>query len=84
MEPDYVGYDVIVKDPLGWNGQRELLEEDARLGLQHLLKFIDARAWWIVRVDTEEVLVQGGEAIGHHPSEYGWTKEDGLLGLIYK
>jgi hypothetical protein len=85
MDPNELsGYDVIVRDTQGWNGQRERVEANARKVLDNLKSLPRARAWWLIDVKTNKVLVEGGEGIGHHPSEYGYDPKKGLSSLFYK
>lgn len=85
MDPDQLnGYDVIMRDSQGWNGFRERVESRAREALDDLKSLPRARAWWLIDVKTNKVLVEGGEGIGHHPSEYGYDPGKGLVSLFYK
>lgn len=85
MDPDeLIGYDVIMRDAKGWNGGREQTEKAARQHLDELKSLPRAKAWWLIEVRTNKVLVEGGEGVGHHPSEYGYDPEQGLASLFYK
>jgi hypothetical protein len=85
MDPNVLsGYDVIMRDDRGWNGQRERMEASARKSLEEMKSLPRARAWWLIEVRTNKVLVEGGEGVGHHPSEYGYDPEQGLASLFYK
>lgn len=85
MDPNSLsGYDVIMKDDKGWNGERAQVEATARQSLESMKALPWARAWWIIEVRTNKVLVEGGEGVGHHPSEYGYDPEKGLASLFYQ
>jgi hypothetical protein len=84
MDPELSGYDVIMRDSKGWNGQREGSYSRALKGLDDLKSLPRAKAWWLIDVKTNKVLVEGGEGVGHHPSEYGYDPKKGLASLFYQ
>ena len=85
MDPNELsGYDVIMRDGKGWNGERAFLEATARKSLDNMKALPGARAWWLIEVKTGRVLVEGGEGVGHHPREYGYDPAQGLPSLFYQ
>lgn len=73
---------VIMRDDRDWSGQRERMEDQCQNSLEGMKSLPRTRAWRLVEVKTNKVLVEGSEGIGHHPSEYGYDPEQGLLSLF--
>lgn len=81
MYPSLIGFDVIVKDSSGYNGQRVSKKELALQLLEQLKqRYNQATAWWVIDVALDDVLIEGGAAIGQKPP--GYDPKRGLLSLL--
>jgi hypothetical protein len=84
MDPRRYGYDVIVKDPEGgYSGSRLPTLPVAKEELSFLRKIRPKTTlWWLVDAITGEVIIEGGEGVGHKPQEYGYDPEKGILSIL--